>query len=111
MKIDIKFDWEGTNIRASGDYEPGLPAQTYGPPERCYPEEPAYFEFASCEAEDAPGVWLDARWILSTSVGDDWHALACEAAEAQLEEDRFNQGDADYDAWLDTLGNDPRDWK
>ncbi len=95
MKIDIEFTWEGINIRATGDYEPGLPAQTSGPPERCHPEEPAEFEFNSCEVEDTPGVWLNAEWILGTSVGDDWHALACEAAEAQLEEDAHNAGDAD----------------
>lgn len=110
MKMTVTFDWEGCTVRASGDYTPGLPAQLSGPPERCYPEEPAEFDFTSCEVEDVPGVWLDARWILGTSVGDDWHDLACDAAEAQLEEDRHNAGDADYDAWLDML-DDPRDWK
>ncbi len=109
MKIHVKFDWEGCTVRATGDYEPGLPAQLYGPPERCYPEEPAYFDFDTVEVEDVPGVWLSAMWILGTSVGDDWHALACEAAEAQLEEDRHNAGDADYEAWLDRM--DERDWK
>jgi hypothetical protein len=109
MKMHIEFTWEGNIIRATGDYEPGLPAQTYGPPERCYPEEPPEFAFDTCQVLDAPNVWLDATWILGTSVGDDWHALACEAAEAQLEEDRHNAGDADYEAWLDRM--DERDWK
>jgi hypothetical protein len=29
------------------DYHKGHPGRTYGPPEKCYPEEPAYVEITS----------------------------------------------------------------
>ena len=36
---------DGLPVIAKGEYHHGCPAQTYGPPEACYPEEPSEFHF------------------------------------------------------------------
>jgi hypothetical protein len=33
------------DYRVEASFTPGVPAKTYGPPEKCYPEEPAQIEY------------------------------------------------------------------
>ncbi len=39
--IDVSFEAIGQRWRVVGAFYPAVPARTYGPPERCHPEEPA----------------------------------------------------------------------
>lgn len=46
-------------LQVTFTYFPGDPGRTSGPPERCYPPEPAEFEVveAHLEVKDATGAW------------------------------------------------------
>ena len=46
MKITIKCQQCGINIKAQ--VHPGCDEQTYGPPEQCYPSEPAEVDPDEC---------------------------------------------------------------
>ena len=41
---DEPFEMHGTTVLVSGTYYPGDPGRLFGPPERCYPPEPAEIE-------------------------------------------------------------------
>lgn len=41
LQFDVLIEFSGQSIRARGEYEPGSPGRTTGPPESCYPPEPA----------------------------------------------------------------------
>lgn len=60
-------------------YFPGRPAQTYGPPEKCYPEEPPEWEPFECLKCGEP---VDPEEI-----------------DQQLRDDYDSWADAQYDAW------------
>lgn len=85
----IEFTFQGIAFHATGYYLPGRPAQVYGPPENCYPEEPAEWEFATLKAEVTPGVWVNAIWVLDTSLADDLTDAAIEAIESESVDDWF----------------------
>ena len=40
----VEVNYLGTEMEVTGDYTPGKPAYVTGPPEDCYPEEPAEFD-------------------------------------------------------------------
>lgn len=82
----IEFTFQDVAFHATGYYLPGRPAQVYGPPENCYPEEPAEFYFATLKAETTPGVWVNAIWALDTALVYDLTAAAIEAIEGQVSE-------------------------
>ena len=82
MKTYITFMWEGLTFHASGYFEPGDPGFIDGPPEDCWPPAPAMFEFDTLEVEDG-ATWLDARWLLQTSLIDDVERCAIATANVQ----------------------------
>ena len=53
------------------DVYPGDPGRTYGPPEKCYPPEPATFEPEECEH---CGTKVDSErvWEMVDDMMDDW---------------------------------------
>lgn len=44
--ISVRVNKYGQTWQINADFTPAVPAQTSGPPERCYPDEPAEFENA-----------------------------------------------------------------
>jgi len=40
----VSVFWHDTEVELEGDFFPGVPAQLWGLPENCTPEEPAYFD-------------------------------------------------------------------
>lgn len=91
----VEFTCQDVAFHATGYYLPGRPAQVYGPPENCYPEEPPEFEFATLKAEVTPGAWVNAIWALETALYDDLIDAAIEAIESESIEDWFGGYDHD----------------
>lgn len=91
----VEFTLQGVAFYATGYYLPGRPAQVYGPPENCYPEEPPEFDFCTLKAEVTPGVWVNAIWALDTALADDLTDAAIEAIESELVDDWFGGYDHD----------------
>lgn len=85
----VEFIFQDVAFCATGYYLPGRSAQVSGPPEDCYPEEPAEFDFATLKAETSPGRWVDAMWVLETTLYDDLTDAAIEAIEAESVDDWF----------------------
>ena len=96
----IEFTFQGVAFHATGYYVGGRPAQVSGPPEHCYPEEPAEWEFYTLKAETSPDKWVDAMWALETTLADDLTAAAIEAIERQVSE--F------WDEWVQENDHDNR---
>jgi hypothetical protein len=42
-------------------YRPGDPGRTWGPPERCYPPEPAELEWVVLDRRGRPAPWLERK--------------------------------------------------
>lgn len=74
------------------DVEPITPAQTYGPPENCYPAEGGGFEPETCPECDHPvkaeKVYDDAAETLQASEDDYWEA---KAEMMQEQKEYFNE--------------------
>ena len=85
----IEFTFQGVAFHATGYYVPGCPAQISGPPEHCYPEEPAEFSVETLKAETAPGRWVEAGWALDTSLHAGLIDAAIEAIEAESVDDWY----------------------
>lgn len=64
----IEFDYKITSN--------GCPAQTYGPPENCYPAEPMEYEI-----KEIIGVHEDLLDLLGSAVGQDMKITAAERDE------------------------------
>lgn len=51
--IKVKIQCEACGAKVDVTVTPGCPAQTYGPPERCYPAEPDEIDPDTCPKCDA----------------------------------------------------------
>ena len=49
---------------------PGAPARLYGPPEDCYPEDPAECEIEYLMVEHEGG-WMDAAFLLNSDCAEE----------------------------------------
>jgi hypothetical protein len=86
--------WEGgeheMEARVAYTYLPGDPGRLSGPPEDCYPPEPAEVDIRSVFIRTMPeGVWTEATTLLAQMLADDeqfLEFLESEAAE-QLQPD------------------------
>jgi len=54
------------------DYTPDDPGVCSGPPERCYPPEPAEVEVNSISYEKDSGETIDVSWMLENGDFADW---------------------------------------
>ena len=91
----IGFTWAAIDLRAEGVYSPGRPGRTSGPPEKCYPDEPAELDIEKLTALIAPTVTRDATFLLDSEYGPEIMELAEEALAEDLGEDLAN--DDEYD--------------
>jgi hypothetical protein len=78
------FDFE---FEADVSYSPGRPAKIYGPPEYCYPEEPAEAEFLNYGPfSDMEEAVLYAAWADGTPVSlDEIGPIAAQIEAAMIE--------------------------
>jgi flagellar biosynthesis/type III secretory pathway protein FliH len=99
-------DWEELEIEVSGGAVPFVRGRTYGPPERCYPDEGGYvedveatfkgqpFELTEKEEEKAQEALQEAAADAAEAAADAWAEARAEArAEALEERDYYPDGD------------------
>lgn len=58
--IDARVCGIPCTVRVDG-YSPALPGRTWGPPDRCYPDEPAWCSFTVCDQRRRPAPWLERK--------------------------------------------------
>lgn len=84
--MDISFPALGLTFDAEVSYSPMIPGRYSGPPENCYPDEPAELEILSLTCEGK-----DAMFLLESTCEEDIEQAAYEAAEQYLEDERDAQ--------------------
>ena len=60
VKAVVKFHHGDEYLTATGHYTPALPGNIWGPPERCYPDEPSEFDIESVVDEEGNKVPVTA---------------------------------------------------
>lgn len=85
----------GYTFSVEGTYDPGDPGNTSGPPERCWPSEPAWFEIESIkQAGDDP---TELVGIMADKVThEEIEAALCDMIAKEISEDTRDH-DHDYD--------------
>ena len=98
--------WEG-ETEVSFTFTPGRPAQTYGPPENCYPAETDEVDDIRVETIDGRKPDLGdfyersfAEAIIAEIEIDHWEDLI-ETANAELANDAWDRADYERDARID----------
>jgi len=93
IAVEREFDGELDEVSVELEfyYRPGSPGKIYGPPENCYPPEPAEFEVYECRVIDGPHAGVEVE--LTEKETDDalcqWEEhLADETAAAM--EDKYD---------------------
>jgi hypothetical protein len=74
------------------EYEPGVSGRTSGPPELCYPDEPAALTIIQVLVN---GEWMDPNGLFDLSAIEGWEEKLC---EEQIERDR-DDAQAEADEW------------
>ena len=78
------------------DYHKGSPGRTYGPPERCYPSEPAHVE-------------IIAVTYAGVTITDSLSESQLESLEQEIEEDMVESLAADKQDYWDNIRKERRD--
>jgi hypothetical protein len=96
------FEWEGLMLHATYTYTPGDPGRCSGPPERCYPPEPAEVEISKLTYNDQ-----DVTFLRDSDLGEHISDTLQTLIEENLYDDR-DEGPEDHfrddvDADADTL--------
>lgn len=123
MKVNVAFNvtrW-GVEIEGivDGDYSPGAPAQTYGPPERCYPAEGAEFcvesvsitslggKSVTVTVDDPASFYNDFCDDIDAAVDEEYRAAEESADEAMAEqyeeEKQYRDAEDKHDAQMKDL--------
>lgn len=123
MKVNVAFDVTRWGVEISGivdgDYFPGRAAQTYGPPERCYPAEGAEFCVESVAitslggqkvtiiVDDPSSFYNDFCDVIDAAADEEYRAeeeREQEAAAEQYEEEKqYRNADDKHDAQMKDL--------
>lgn len=83
--MDISFQAIGLTFEASITYYPEVPAQVWGPPEKCYPGEASDIEIHSLTVDGKDAMFLmDSDW---------WHEIESSAMETAAEPDEGTDRD------------------
>jgi hypothetical protein len=69
-------------------YVPADPGRTYGPPERCYPPQPAEVEFEVLDERGRPDPALEAQMDDADTRAVEQEAIAAMEEQAQVDRDR-----------------------
>lgn len=85
--MHITFNAIGLNFDAEISYIPETPGRYSGPPEDCYPDEPAELDFISLVTYSGK----DAMFLLESNCAEDIEQAAYEAAEQYLEDEEAAQ--------------------
>lgn len=80
--MHITFNAIGLSFDAEISYTSATPGRYSGPPEDCYPDEPAELDFISLVTYSGK----DAMFLLESNCAEDIEQAAYEAAEEYLED-------------------------
>lgn len=103
--MNITFTCFGLAFAAECDYEPHVPAQLYGPPERCYPAEGGTAEITALTVDGK-----DALFLMAGDLADDLNAAAYEACVADMESQREDAQEARAQARADDRLDEAMAW-
>lgn len=81
--MHITFNVIGLTFDAEVSYTPATPGRYSGPPEDCYPDDPAELDFISLECNGK-----DALFLRDADCFENIEIAAYEAAEQQIEDER-----------------------
>lgn len=92
-------EWGELDVIVECEVHPGNPGKSYGPPEFCYPSEPAEVEITkvTVDGDDHDGAEIDCGLIKLADIEDD----AIMAAGDQAMDDYDAAADARYDRMKD----------
>lgn len=76
--VDHDQNMENLVLRITFSFSPGCAAQVYGDPSKCYPAEPASWEFESADRQLKGGKWVA---IPATDWLYEWCQTALDAAD------------------------------
>ena len=79
--MQIEFTAIGLEFKAEVTYTPFKQGSFYGPPEQCYPSEPADIEFHSLSFDDQ-----DCTWLLDSHTRSYIRDAAMQAADEKIDE-------------------------
>jgi len=101
LYTEVLLDGEYVELefKAHGAAEPGDPGKCYGPPENCYPPEPACVEWVTITCLKTSRVFTADEFELLVRLGGDERYTLEEAEEISLLEELFGEPDdcGDYD--------------
>ena len=74
----FSITWRGLDLEGTATFYPGRPGRTFGPPEKCYPDEPAEVDVdtLTCEGKNA-------LFLLDSSLSDEITSAIEESFEVE----------------------------
>ena len=86
-------NWRGLTLEGTATFYPGRPGRTSGPPERCYPDEPAEVDIQTLTCEGS-----DALFLLGSSFDEEIQDAILESFNVEPDGPEY-EPEFDEDAW------------